>query len=69
MTQNTETVEVEREKRYETDVRSDSDYDELPTKARFVLSEADAKEIIRLSALVAANGLHKVEKLAWFKLG
>jgi len=52
----------EREKRYETDVRSDSDYDEPPTKARFVISEADAHEIIRLSALVAANSLHKVEK-------
>lgn len=55
-------IAVAREKRYETDVRSDSDYDELPTKVRFVLSEADAQEIVRLSALVAANGLHKVEK-------
>jgi len=60
MTQITETVG--REMRYETEVRSDSNYDELPTKARFVLSEADANEIIRLSALVAANGLHIVEK-------
>lgn len=54
--------ELMPEKCYETDVRSDSDYDELPSKARFVITEADAHEIIRLSALVAANGLHKVEK-------
>jgi hypothetical protein len=60
MTKITETAE--RERRYETDVRSDSDYDELPSKARFVIAEADAHEIIRLSVLVAANGLHKVEK-------
>jgi hypothetical protein len=53
---------ISREKRYETDVRSDSEYDELPTKARFVITEADAQEIIRLSEVVAANGLHKVEK-------
>jgi hypothetical protein len=53
---------VGRERRHETDVRSDSDYTDLPSKARFVITEADAQEINRLSALVAANGLHKVEK-------
>ena len=62
---------LKREKHYETDVRSGSDYAGLPTKARFVLSEADAEEIINLSALVAANGLHKVEKFdyrtSWLK--
>jgi len=62
---------VEREMRFETDVRSDADSYALPSKARFVISEADAHEIIRLSALVAANGLHKVEKFdyrtSWLK--
>ena len=53
---------VEREKRYETDVRSNSGCDELPTKAQFALSEVAALEILRLSSLCIRNGLYKVEK-------
>lgn len=48
-----------RERRYETHVLSDCDD---VTTARFMLSETDAHEIFRLSALVAANGLHVVRK-------
>lgn len=61
MTQITNSEELER--RYETDVHSDSDYNELPSKARFVITKKDVQEIIRLSELVSANGLYKVEKL------
>jgi hypothetical protein len=49
-------------KSYRTKVRSDADYDELPNVATFVIDEATAKEIIRLSAMVKANSLYKVEK-------
>ena len=52
-------AESPRERRYETGVRSE--FDDVTT-ARFVLSEADAHEILRLSALVAANELHVVKK-------
>ncbi|MDI9689731.1 hypothetical protein [Burkholderia cenocepacia] len=50
------------EKHYRTDVRSDSDYDELPEVVAFSVDEATARGIVRLSALVTANGLYKVEK-------
>lgn len=64
-------VVLVKERRYETDVRTDGDYSEIPTKARFVIAEKDAREIIRLSALVAENHLHKVEKFdsraSWLK--
>ncbi len=70
MTQNTTTLE--REKRYETDVHSDCEFGGLPNKVRFVLTEADAREIIKFSALVAANGLYQVEKFdnrtSWLKV-
>lgn len=49
------------EKRYEVDVRSDDESDIMPSAARFVLTEDDAQEIVRLSALVIVNGLYKVE--------
>lgn len=50
------------EKHYRTDVRSDSDYDELPQVVAFSIDEATAREIVRLSTLATANGLFKVQK-------
>lgn len=50
------------EKHYRTGVRSDSDHDELPEVVAFSIDETTAREIVRLAALVKANGIYKVEK-------
>lgn len=49
-------------KNYRSDVRSDSDADNLPEVAVFEVDEALAKEIVRLAALVAANKLYQVQQ-------
>lgn len=43
-------------------VESEAEYAELPVGAVFAIDEPDAREIVRLAAFVAANGLYKVEK-------
>lgn len=48
--------------KFESEVRTDSDYDELPIKATFEIDAATATEIRKLAGIVTANGLHKVEK-------
>ena len=45
-----------------TSVNSDHEIDGMPSSARFVISEAFAREIIRLASLVSLNGLFKIEK-------
>ena len=50
------------EKQYRTEVRTDSDYDEIPGAVEFVIDEATAREIVRLAVLIKANGLYKIEK-------
>lgn len=61
---------MNKPKEYSTSVRSD-ETDDLPTEARFAIDEATAREIVRLAALVTANGLHKLEKFdyrtSWLK--
>lgn len=39
-------------KNYRTEVRTDSDYDEIPSVAVFTIEEATAQRILKLSALV-----------------
>lgn len=50
------------EKQYRTSVRTDADYDEIPEVVQFTIDDLTAREIVRLAALVKANGLYKVEK-------
>lgn len=50
------------EKHYRSSVRSDSDDGELPEVVEFSIDEATARDIVRLSTVVTANGLLKVEK-------
>ena len=50
------------EKQYRTTVRSDNEFAEIPSVAVFTVDQVLANEIIRLAALVKANGLYKVEK-------
>ena len=57
--------EMDTEKSYRTEVRTDSDYDDIPTLAVFSIGEDPAKEIITLAALVKAHGLYKVEKFGY----
>ena len=47
---------------YETTVRTDADYADIPEGAAFSIDLSDAQEIIRLAGLVKANGLHCLEK-------
>ena len=49
-------------KNYRTEVRTDSDYDEIPSVAVFTIEEATAQRILKLSALVKDHGLYKVEE-------
>lgn len=49
-------------KTFRTEVRTDSDYDDIPEVAVFAISKETAKEIVKLAALVKEHGLHKVEK-------
>ncbi len=51
-----------KSKNYRTEVRTDSDYDEIPAVAVFTIEEATAQRILKLSALVKDNGLYKVEE-------
>ncbi len=51
-----------KSKNYRTEVRTDSDYDEIPSVAVFSIEEATARRILKLSALVKDNGLYKVEE-------
>lgn len=51
-----------QDKTYRTEVRTDSDYDEVPSVAVFAIDEDTAREIITLAALVKDNKLYKVEK-------
>lgn len=50
---------------YRTEVRTDSDYREIPAVVEFSIDEATAKDIIRLAALVQSNDLYKVERFDW----
>ena len=54
--------QAKRHKTYRADVRTDSDYDQIPAVATFDIGEQTAKEIIRLSGLVKENKLYKVDK-------
>jgi hypothetical protein len=47
---------------YESEVRTDSDYDEIPVIARFDVSKLDLDEIRKLATIVEENSLFKVEK-------
>ncbi len=49
-------------KNYRTEVRTDSDYDEIPSVAVFSIEEATAQRILKLSALVKDHGLYKIEE-------
>lgn len=49
-------------KKYRTECRTDSDYDDIPVAVEFEINQDAAEEIVRLSKLVATNGLFKVEK-------
>lgn len=49
-------------KQYKTDVRTDSDYSDIPEVVKFSIEEKTAQEIVRLAGLVVQNGLYKVEK-------
>lgn len=49
-------------KNYRTEVRTDSDYDEIPSAAVFTIEQATAQRILKLSALVKDHGLYKVEE-------
>lgn len=49
-------------KKYRTEVRTDSDYDEIPEVVEFGIDEATARKIAQLQALVKANDLYKVEQ-------
>lgn len=47
------------EKQYRTTVRSDNEFAEIPAVAVFTVDQDLASEILRLAALVKANGLYK----------
>ena len=49
-------------KQYATSVRTDSDYDEIPSTVDFAIGESTAREIVDLARLVKERGLYKVEK-------
>ena len=50
------------EKQYRTVVCTNGDYDDLPEIVEFEIDAATAREIVKLSALVKANGLVAVQK-------
>lgn len=47
---------------YQTTVRTDADYADLPEAAAFIIDREAAKSILHLSALIKANGLHCLER-------
>ena len=47
---------------YQTSVRTDADYADIPEAAKFSIDEANAKSIVRLAGLVKANNLHCLEQ-------
>lgn len=54
-----------KDKPFRTEVRSDDEYADIPAIVEFTIDVATAREIIRLSQFVKANGLYKVEKFDW----
>lgn len=51
------------EKQYESPVHHDAECgDGMPTIARFIINEDDARNILKLSLLVKENDLYKVER-------
>jgi hypothetical protein len=48
-------------KQYQTNVLSSNEFADVPGKAVFQIDEATAREIVRLSDLVKANKLYRVE--------
>ncbi|CAM5530074.1 hypothetical protein TMEC54S_00244 [Thauera mechernichensis] len=46
---------------YQTTVRTDADYADIPKAAAFIIDRESAQSILRLSALIKANGLHCLE--------
>lgn len=50
------------EKHYQLGVRCDRDVGDIPRHARFVLTAADAIDVLKMASLVSDNGLHKAEK-------
>jgi hypothetical protein len=53
---------MSNEKSYSVEVSCDDEWAEAPSIAQFTVSEGDAKEIVRLAALVKENDLYKVER-------
>ncbi len=53
---------MSNEKSYSVEVGCDDEWSESPSVAQFTISEDDAKEIVRLAALVKENQLYKVER-------
>lgn len=49
-------------KKYVSNVRSDDEYADIPSKARFTIYADDAREIIKLAGVVQEHGLFKVVK-------
>jgi len=62
-----------KSKTFISEVSGGGDFDTVPDKARFVITEGDAKEIIRLAGIVKDNEIYKIEKfdyrVAYFNLG
>jgi hypothetical protein len=50
------------DKMYRAAVRTDSDYDDIPSLALFAMREDDARTVAGLSMLVREHALHKVER-------
>lgn len=53
---------MQDDKLFRTEVSSSDEYAVLPAVAEFSIDASTAREILRLSAVVKAHGLYKVEK-------